>query len=115
MQKKYWTKSGKRQERSISIHCQSHCFEIENSFKVEQKKILHHSPKIDSVVLEELKKEIDLNKDTNFKIINKIFSYKRKKISNILKQFGIEDSSDQRLDDLSTKEIVEIAKKIHGK
>ena len=69
-------------------------------------------PKVDSVVLKIKHKKI-LERDL-IKIINKIFSYKRKKISNILKQFGIESKSEQRLEELSIEEIVDLAKKIHN-
>ena len=100
-----------KDRRSIRIIA-DHCFEIEKLFKVKKENFTP-PPKIDSMVLK-IKKRNDLNKDL-IKIINKIFSYKRKKVSNILKQFGIEDSSDQRLEDLSTQEIVNLAKKIYGK
>ena len=74
------------------------------------KKNFSPNPKVDSVILKLTKKRsID---EKLIEIINKIFSYKRKKISNILKQFGLESSSSKRLNDLSTEEIVEIAKQI---
>ena len=100
-----------KDRRSIGIIA-DHCLEIEKLFKVKKENFTP-PPKIDSMVLR-ITKRNNLNKDF-IKIINKIFSYKRKKISNILKQFGIEDSSDQRLEDLSTQEIVNLAKKIYGK
>ena len=49
------------------------------------------------------------------KIINKLFSYRRKKLSNILKHFGKESSSEKRLDELTVEEIVDIAKQIQQK
>ncbi len=102
---------GVKEQRSIEIIA-DYCFEIQKLFKVRNENFTP-PPKIDSVVLK-IEKRNNLDKDL-IKIINKIFSYKRKKISNILKQFGIENSSDQRLEDLSTEEIVNLAKKIHGK
>ena len=45
-------------------------------------------------------------------IINKIFSYRRKTIKNILKQFGIDSENDKRVDDLSGDEIVKLARQI---
>jgi 16S rRNA (adenine1518-N6/adenine1519-N6)-dimethyltransferase len=74
------------------------------------KKNFTPNPKIDSVVLKIIKKK-SIEKDL-IEIINKIFSYRRKKISNILKQFGKETSLDKRLDDLSVEEIVKLAKEI---
>ena len=44
--------------------------------------------------------------------INKLFSYKRKNLKNILKQFGKHIESDKRLEDLSGDEIIKIAKTI---
>jgi 16S rRNA (adenine1518-N6/adenine1519-N6)-dimethyltransferase len=41
-----------------------------------------------------------------------MFSYRRKTIQNVLKQFGINSTSKERLDDLSGDEIIKIAKKI---
>jgi 16S rRNA (adenine1518-N6/adenine1519-N6)-dimethyltransferase len=76
------------------------------------KKNFNPNPKIDSVVLKIIKKR-SIEKDL-IKIINKIFSYRRKKIPNILKQFGKETSLDKRLDDLSVEEIVKLAKEIQN-
>lgn len=100
-----------KDRRSIGIIA-DHCFEIEKLFKVKKENFTP-PPKIDSMVLK-IKKRNNLDKNS-IKIINKIFSYKRKKVSNILKQFGIKDSSEQRLEDLSTQEIVNLANQIYGK
>lgn len=100
-----------KNKRSISV-ISDYCFEITKLFKVGKENFTP-PPKIDSMVLRiDKKNDLDVN---IIKIINKIFSYKRKKISNVLKQFGIISTSQKRLDDLSTKEIVEIAKQIHKK
>jgi 16S rRNA (adenine1518-N6/adenine1519-N6)-dimethyltransferase len=44
--------------------------------------------------------------------VNKLFSYKRKKLHNIAKQFGKVIESDKRLEELSGDEIIHIAKQI---
>lgn len=68
-------------------------------------------PKIDSVILKIVKRN-NLTKDM-IHVINRIFSYRRKTVKNILKQFNKEEAtSDKRIDDLSVGEIVDIAIKI---
>ncbi len=67
-------------------------------------------PKVDSVVLK-LKSQKVVSKEL-IKTINKLFSYRRKTIQNILKRFGIESDSTKRLDDLDGDEIIKIAKQI---
>jgi 16S rRNA (adenine1518-N6/adenine1519-N6)-dimethyltransferase len=97
-----------KNRRSINIIA-NYALEIQKILAVG-KKNFSPNPKVDSVILKLTKKRsID---EKLIEIINKIFSYKRKKISNILKQFGLESSSSKRLNDLSTEEIVEIAKQI---
>jgi 16S rRNA (adenine1518-N6/adenine1519-N6)-dimethyltransferase len=85
--------------------------EIKNIFKVGKKNFTPN-PKVDSVILKIIKKN-SIEKDL-IEILNKIFSYRRKKISNILKQFGKETSLDKRLDDLSIEEIVTLGKEIQN-
>ena len=67
-------------------------------------------PKIDSVILKIIKKN-NLSKDL-IQTIDKIFSYRRKTVKNILKQFDKESIIDKRVDDLSGDEIVNLANKI---
>ena len=67
-------------------------------------------PKIDSVVLK-IKQKANLDQKT-IQTINKIFSYRRKTVKNILKQFGIDSENDKRVDDLLGDEIVELARQI---
>ena len=55
------------------------------------------------------KKTIDKK---TIQIINQIFSYRRKTIQNIFKQFGKQTTIAKRLDELSGEEIVHIAKEI---
>ena len=45
--------------------------------------------------------------------INKIFSYRRKTIQNIAKNFGTTVKSDGRLEDMDNNEIIKLAKKIN--
>ena len=67
-------------------------------------------PKVDSVViLLEQKKKIS---KVLICTVNKIFSYRRKTLQNILKQFGLNSTSKKRLDELSGDEIIKIAQKI---
>ena len=67
-------------------------------------------PKIDSVIIQitqkqQLKKELILN-------VNKLFSYRRKTVQNISKQFGKNNKSKKRLEELTTNEIIKLAKDI---
>ena len=67
-------------------------------------------PKVDSVVLRlERKKTVS---QELIHTVNKMFSYKRKKIQNIAKQFGKVIESDKRLEELKGDEIINIAKQI---
>ena len=68
------------------------------------------SPKVDSVILL-LKPKKTLSKSL-ISTVNSIFSYRRKTIQNILKQFNIHSTSKKRLDELTGDEIIKIAKKI---
>ena len=67
-------------------------------------------PKIDSVILKISKKAI-LDKKL-ISIINDLFSYRRKTVKNILKQFNKQSTIEKRIDDLSGDEIVNLAKQI---
>ena len=67
-------------------------------------------PKVDStVILLEQKKVIQ---KILILTVNRIFSYRRKTLQNILKQFGVNSTSKKRLDELSGDEIIKIAQKI---
>jgi 16S rRNA (adenine1518-N6/adenine1519-N6)-dimethyltransferase len=100
-----------KDRRSVTILA-NHTLEIQTISKVGKQNFTPN-PKVDSVILK-IKKRKSINKNL-VKVINKIFSYRRKKISNILKQFGLETTSEKRLDDLSTEEIVKIAEEICNK
>ena len=67
-------------------------------------------PKVDSTVILLEKKSV-VSKELIL-IINKIFSYRRKTLQNILKQFSLNSTSKKRLDELSGDEIIKIAQKI---
>jgi len=67
-------------------------------------------PKVDStVILLEQKKVIQ---KILISTVNRIFSYRRKTLQNILKQFDVNSTSKKRLDELSGDEIIKIAQKI---
>ncbi len=97
-----------KQRKAISIIATS-AFDITISSKVS-KSNFSPSPKIDSVILKIIQKN-NLSKDL-VQTINKIFSYRRKTVKNILKQFNKESDIDKRVDDLSVEEIVGLANKI---
>ena len=67
-------------------------------------------PKVDSIVILLEKKRI-VSKEL-ISTVNRIFSYRRKTLQNILKQFGLNTTSKKRLDELSGDEIIEIAQEI---
>ena len=67
-------------------------------------------PRVDSKVILLEKKSV-VSKELIL-IINKIFSYRRKTLQNILKQFDLSITSKKRLDELSGDEIIKIAQKI---
>ena len=104
---KLLTKSSK-ERKAVSIVA-NHAFEIKEISKVG-KNNFSPSPKVDSVILKIIKKNT-MNKDL-IQTINKIFSYRRKTIKNILKQFNKETVIDKRLDDLSGDEIIHLANQI---
>ena len=94
--------------RSISIIA-NYAFEIEKLLDVGQKNF-SPPPNVESVVLKITKKQ-SVEKDL-IHVVNKMFSYRRKTIQNIFKQFGKETVIVKRLDDLSGDEIIDLAKQI---
>jgi 16S rRNA (adenine1518-N6/adenine1519-N6)-dimethyltransferase len=104
---KLLTKSTK-ERRAISVIA-NHTLEIEKILDVK-KNNFSPPPNVDSVVLKITKKN-SINKDL-INILNKIFSYRRKTIRNIFKQFGKETIIEKRLDDLTGDEIINHAKEI---
>ncbi|MEX0639831.1 MAG: rRNA adenine dimethyltransferase family protein [Nitrosopumilaceae archaeon] len=87
----------------------NHAADIESIINVN-KNNFSPPPKVDSVVLR-LTQKNTIPKEL-IQVVNKLFSYKRKKIQNVAKQFGKVIESDKRLEDLSGDEIISIAKQI---
>jgi len=104
---KLLAKSSKNR-RAISIIA-NYAFEISIISKVG-KNNFSPPPKIDSMILKIIKKN-SMNKEL-IQTINKIFSYRRKTVKNILKQFNKESLMDKRVDDLSGDEIINLANQI---
>jgi len=104
---KLLAKSSKKR-KAVSIVA-NHAFEIKKISKVG-KNNFSPSPKVDSVILKIIKKNT-MSKDL-IQTINKIFSYRRKTIKNVLKQFNKETVIDKRVDDLSGDEIIHLANQI---
>ncbi len=100
------TSSKKRKAVSIIAN---YAFEIKKISKVG-KNNFSPPPKVDSVILKIIQKNT-MKKDL-IQTINKIFSYRRKTVKNILKQFNKETVIDKRLDDLSGDEIIHLANQI---
>ena len=67
-------------------------------------------PNVDSVVI--LLEQKKLISKVLISTVNRVFSYRRKTLQNILKQFGLNSTSKKRLDELSGDEIIKIAQKI---
>ena len=97
-----------KNRKAISIIA-THAFDIEKISNVG-KNNFSPPPKVDSVILRITKKTIMDKKLVS--TINEIFSYRRKTVKNILKQFGLESESAKRVDDLTGDEIVNLAKQI---
>ncbi len=97
-----------RKRKAVGIIA-NHAFEIKKISHVG-KNNFSPPPKVDSVLLELVQKNT-MKKDL-IKTVNKIFSYRRKTIKNILKQFNKETVMDKRVDDLSGDEIIRLANQI---
>ena len=102
---KLQTKS-KKKRKAISILAQ-YAFDIQQITKVSKTNFVPQ-PNVDSVVLK-LKSKKVVSKAL-IKTVNKLFSYRRKTLQNISKQFGKNIDSTKRLDDLNGDEIIKIAK-----
>ena len=97
-----------KNRKAVSVIA-DYCFDISQISKVN-KNNFSPPPKVDSVILKITQKNT-LPKDI-IQTINKIFSYRRKTVKNILKQFNKETVIDKRVDDLSGDEIINLANKI---
>ena len=97
---------GKRKAVGIVAN---HAFKIKKISNVG-KNNFSPPPKVNSVLLELVQKNT-MRKDL-IQTVNKIFSYRRKTIKNILKQFNKETVTHKRIDDLSGDEIIRLANQI---
>lgn len=100
---------GSKNHRAISVLV-NHGAKIESMMKV-RKSNFSPTPKVDSTVLR-LTKTHNISKNI-IHTVNKLFSYRRKTIRNIAKQFGVSVDSNKRLEDFTDGEIIKIAKKIN--
>ena len=99
--------------RGRDIHAISvvsdHCFDIMPIIKVGKNNFVP-PPKVDSIVLKLVPKK-QISQDL-INSVEKLFSQRRKTISNIAKSFGKSIRSDKRLEELKPDEIIKIAKQI---
>jgi len=102
-------KPGSKNHKAITVIA-NHCAEIKHIVNVKR---LDFSPppKVESVVLKLIKKQ-EISRDL-IKTINKLFSYRRKTLHNVAKQFGILVDSNKRFEDLTNGEIINLAKQIN--
>jgi len=108
VQKEFSEKIAEKNTKAISVLV-NHAANIEKIMNVSANNF-SPPPKVDSVVLRLTMKNM-IPKEL-IQTVNKLFSYKRKKLQNIAKQFGKVIESDKRLEDLSGDEIIKIAKQI---
>ena len=100
-----------KNRRAISIIA-THALNIEKISDVG-KNNFSPPPKIDSVILK-ISQNIVMD-ETLISTINNIFSYRRKTVKNILKQFNKQSSIEKRVDELSGDEIIDLGKQILAK
>ncbi len=93
-----------RKAVSILINYSSN---VERIMQVDRKNFVPW-PKVNSTVIKLTRKK-SLSKNLII-TTNKLFSYRRKTVNNISKQFGMNLTSEKRLEDLSIDEIIRIAK-----
>ena len=98
----------KEEHKAISVLA-NYGFKIKFLMNVKKSNFIP-MPKVDSIVILLEKKSL-LSKEL-ISTVNKIFSYRRKTLQNILKQFDVNITSNKRLDELSGDEIIKIAQKI---
>ena len=106
---KLFAKPGSKNHKAITVLV-SHCVEIKHLMDVK-KSVFSPPPKVDSVILK-LTKKHQISKDI-IKTVNKLFSYRRKTLHNVAKQFGILIDSSKRFEDLTNGEIINLAKQIN--
>lgn len=108
VQKEFAEKILKKNTKAVSVLA-NYAADIEKIMDVG-KNNFSPPPKVDSVVLKLTRKKT-IPKEL-IQTVNKMFSYKRKKILNIARQFGKFIESDKRLEELKEDEIIGIAKQI---
>lgn len=94
--------------KSVTIIA-NHAFEIKKISKIGKDNFTP-APKIDSVILKISKKNA-MQKDL-IHTINNIFSFRRKTVKNILKQFNIASEDTDRLEDLSGDQVISLGNQI---
>ena len=100
--------SSSKEHKAISVLA-NHGFRIK--FLMNVKKLnFFPMPKVDSVVI--LLEQRNTISKALISTVNRVFSYRRKTLQNVLKQFGLNSTSKKRLDELSGDEIIKIAQKI---
>jgi len=97
-----------KDRRAISVLV-NYAADIEKIMDVKKTNFVP-SPKVDSTVLKLTSKK-KVSKDL-IKAVNKLFSYRRKTLQNVLKQVGKHIESNKRIDELPGDEIIKIAKQI---
>lgn len=102
-------KPGSKNHKAITVLA-NHCAEIKHLMDVKRSSF-SPPPKVESVVLK-LTKRQQISKDM-VNTVNKLFSYRRKTLHNVAKQFGISVDSDKRFEDLTNGEIINLAKQIN--
>lgn len=102
-------KPGSKNHKAITVIA-NHCAEIKHVMDVKRSNFFPQ-PKVESVVLKLTKKQ-QVSKDL-INTVNKLFSYRRKTLHNVAKQFGILVDSDKRFEDLTNGEIINLAKQIN--
>ncbi len=97
-----------KKRKSISILA-NYAADIEKIMDVKKTNFVP-SPKVDSTVIKLTRKKT-VSKEL-IKAVNKLFSYRRKTLQNVLKQVGKSIESNKRIDELTGDEIIKIAKQI---
>ncbi len=106
---KLLAKPGSKNHKAITVLA-NQCSEIKHLMDVKRSDF-SPPPKVDSVILK-LTKRHHISKDL-VKTVNKLFSYRRKTLHNVAKQFGILIDSNKRFEDLTNGEIINLAKQIN--
>ena len=97
-----------QKRKSVTIIA-NHAFEIKKISKIGKDNFTP-PPKIDSVILK-ISKKNTMQKDL-IHTINNIFSFRRKTVKNILKQFNIVSEETERLENLSGDQVISLGNQI---